>query len=130
MAWQQTEPIMNQKIQFAFRAKSSANFSELCREYGISTKTGYKWKARFETNGPEGLKEESRRPKSSPEALSEEVVCRLVRIKESHRHWGARKLQIVYERSWGKAPSESSAAERQAHFETWRHEFNHERPVG
>jgi len=30
MAWQQTEPIMNQKIQFAFRAKSSANFSELC----------------------------------------------------------------------------------------------------
>ena len=108
MAWQQTEPIMNQKIQFAFRAKSSANFSELCREYGISTKTGYKWKARFETNGPEGLKEESRRPKSSPEALSEEVVCRLVRIKESHRHWGARKLQIVYERSWGKAPSESS----------------------
>jgi transposase InsO family protein len=108
MAWQQTEPIMNQKIQFAFRAKSSANFSELCREYGISTKTGYKWKARFETNGPEGLKEESRRPKSSPEALSEEVVCRLVRIKESHRHWGARKLQIVYERSWGKTPSESS----------------------
>jgi len=108
MAWQQTDPIMNQKIQFAFRAKNRTNFSELCREYGISTKTGYKWKARFEAKGLEGLKEESRRPKSSPEALSEEVVCRLVRIKESHRHWGARKLQIVYERSWGKAPSESS----------------------
>ena len=108
MAWQQTEPIMNQKIQFAFRAKSSANFSELCREYGISTKTGYKWKARFEAKGPEGLKEESRRPKSSPEALSEEVVCRLVRIKESHRHWGARKVQAIYQRSWGAAPSESS----------------------
>jgi hypothetical protein len=46
MPWQHTEPIMNQKIQFAFRAKSSENFSELCREYGISTKTGYKWKAR------------------------------------------------------------------------------------
>ena len=114
MAWQQTEPIMNQRIQFAFRAKSSANFSELCREYSISTKTGYKWKARFETNGLEGLEEESRRPMSCPEALSEEVVCRLVRIKESHRQWRARKLQIVYERSWGKAPSESSVPPRPA----------------
>ena len=47
MAWQQTEPIVNQKTQFAFRAKSSANFNEQCCEYGISTKTGYKWKARF-----------------------------------------------------------------------------------
>jgi hypothetical protein len=47
------------------------------REYGISTKTRYKWKARFETDGPEGLKERSRRPRSSPEALSEEIVCRL-----------------------------------------------------
>jgi transposase len=110
MAWQQTEPIMNQKIQFAFRAKSSANFSELCREYGISTKTGYKWKARFEAKGPEGLKEESRRPKSSPEALSEEVVCRLVRIKESHRHWGARKLQIVYERAGGKPRAKAASS--------------------
>ncbi|MBK8035677.1 MAG: helix-turn-helix domain-containing protein [Verrucomicrobiaceae bacterium] len=40
--------------------------------------------------------------------MSEEVVCRLVRIKESHRHWGARKVQAIYQRSWGAAPSESS----------------------
>jgi hypothetical protein len=97
MAWQQTEPIVNLKTQFAFRAKSSANFNELCCEYGISTKTGCKYKARFESNRPEDLKEESRRPKSSPEALCEEVVYLLVRIKESHCHWRARKLQIVYE---------------------------------
>lgn len=51
MPCQHTEPIMNQEIQFAFRAKSSENFSELCREYGNRTKTGYKWKARFEANG-------------------------------------------------------------------------------
>ncbi len=56
MLWQHTDLIMNQKIQFAFRAKSSVNFSELCREYGISTKTGYKWKTRFEVKGRKASK--------------------------------------------------------------------------
>jgi transposase InsO family protein len=35
-------------------------------------------------------------------------VCRMVRLKEQHRHWGPRKIREVYGRSWGEAPSESS----------------------
>jgi putative transposase len=58
--------------------------------------------------GLPGLGDESRRPKSSPAALPEEVVCRLVKLKTAHRFWGARKLLELYKRSWGEAPSEST----------------------
>jgi len=99
---------MNQRTEFALRAVQCGNFRELCREFGISPKTGYKWKERFIAEGLGGLEDESRRPRSSPAALSEEVVCRLVKLKTAHRFWGARKLEELYKRSWGEAPSESS----------------------
>ena len=38
---------MDQKIEFALKALNSGNFRRLCRDYGISAKTGYKWKERF-----------------------------------------------------------------------------------
>jgi len=99
---------MNQRSEFALRAMKTDNFRELCREYGISARTGYKWKARFEQEGLAGMAERSRRPRSSPEGLREEEVCRIVLLKERHRHWGARKIQALYGRQWGKAPCESS----------------------
>jgi putative transposase len=84
------------------------NFRELCAEFGITPKTGYKWKERFTRVGLEGLKEESRRPKSSPEALSEEEVCRIVRLKQRHPQWGPKKVRELYRWEHGLAPSESS----------------------
>lgn len=107
MAWHTTN-IMKQRTEFALRAVQCENFRELCREFCISPKTGYKWKERFIAEGLQGLSDESRRPKSSPEALTEEVVCRLVKLKTAHRFWGARKLLELYKRSWGESPSESS----------------------
>jgi transposase len=38
---------MEQRIEFALQAMSTLNFRALCQEYGISAKTGYKWKERF-----------------------------------------------------------------------------------
>jgi len=99
---------MNQRTEFVLRALGGGNFRELCREYGIAAKTGYKWKERFMERGLEGLKEESRRPRSSSEALAEEQVCAIVRIKQRHPHWGPKKIQELYRREYGQAPSESS----------------------
>lgn len=108
MPWKRTEP-MNQKIEFALRAIAEGeSFRALCTEYGIAPKTGYKWKERFLARGMEGMKEESRRPKRSPEALEEWQVCAMVRIKERHRHWGPKKIREIYRREHGSAPSESS----------------------
>ena len=46
MPWKQIEP-MNQRREFVLRAMGTLNFRELCAEYGISAKTGYKWRERF-----------------------------------------------------------------------------------
>ena len=107
MPWKTTN-VMDQRIEFALKALSTSNFRELCREYGISAKTGYKWKSRLLERGIEGMEEHSRRPHRSPEALGEEVVCEIVRLKERHRNWGPRKIREIYLREHGGAPSESS----------------------
>jgi transposase InsO family protein len=108
MAWKETLK-MNQRIEFAMRAVSAESFSELCREYGISRKTGYKWRERFVSHGVAGMEDESRRPHSHAAELGEDVVCRIVRLKAAHKHWGARKIRELYRRKHGgDLPSESS----------------------
>ena len=107
MPWQPIE-VMNQRTEFALRALETDNFRALCREFGISPRIGYKWRARFLEEGMGGMSDQSRRPRSSPESVGEEAICRMVKLKERHRHWGPRKIREVYLRQWGEAPSESS----------------------
>lgn len=107
MPWKKVEP-MNQKKEFVLKAVRTNNFRQLCQEYGISTKTGYKWRERFYEHGFEGLEEYSRRPLSHAKELSERVVCEIVRLKHAHGKWGPRKLRNIYERIHGEVPSESS----------------------
>ena len=107
MPWR-TQEIMNQRTEFALRALQTDNFRALCREYGISTRVGYKWRARLLQHGVEGMGELSRRPHRCPEALDEEQVCGIVLLKQRHPHWGPRKLREIYRKAWGQAPSESS----------------------
>ncbi len=95
-------------MEFALRALETENFRALCREYGISPRVGYKWRDRLLEEGMWRLSEKSRRPKTTPGALSEEEVCRIVALRVRHQHWGARKLQEIYRRAHGEAPSESS----------------------
>jgi putative transposase len=99
---------MEQRIEFGLKSLRSGNFRELCREYGISPKTGYKWRERFLRQGSEGLVEESRRPRNHPESLGEEELCRMIRLKQAHRAWGPRKIRELYFRQYGRAASESS----------------------
>jgi putative transposase len=99
---------MNQRIEFVLRAVKTDNFRALCREYGISAKTGYKWRERFLEEGVKGMEEQSRRPQSSPSGLREGVVCDIIRIKQKHSGWGPRKVRWVYGRTHAETPSESS----------------------
>jgi len=100
---------MEQRMEFALKALQSENFRALCREYGISAKTGYKWRERFLQHGQAGLAEQSRRPHRHPDELGEAVICEMVRLKQAHPHWGPRKIQALYQRQHGGAgPSQSS----------------------
>lgn len=107
MPWQEKTP-MEKRLEFALRAQSCENFRALCREYGISPRVGYKWKKRLLEQGVWQLAEKSRRPHRSPNGLGEEEICRLVQLRQRHPRWGARKLQNIYERAHGQAPSEST----------------------
>ena len=95
-------------MEFAVRAMRTLNFRALCQEYGISAKTGYKWKERFRRKGLAGMEEESRRPKSHSEQLPEEEVCEIVRLKLAHLSWGPRKIRELYLRRHGEVASEST----------------------
>ena len=62
MPWSETSP-MDQKTQFiADVLRGTLPIIELCDDYGISRKTGYKWIDRYLKEGPEGLRDRSRRP--------------------------------------------------------------------
>lgn len=99
---------MEQRIEFALKAMRTLNFRALCQEYGVSAKTGYKWKQRFLEEGLDGMAEESRRPKTSPEQLAEMEVCEIVRLKMAHLAWGPRKIRELFLRRQGEAASEST----------------------
>ena len=99
---------MDQRIEFALKALRTDNFRALCAQYGISTKTGYKWRERLLQFGWGGLEEQSRRPRRHADQLSEEVICEIVRLKQAHGYWGPRKLRELYLRKHGTAASESS----------------------
>jgi transposase InsO family protein len=99
---------MEQRMEFGLKALQTDNFRALCQEYGISPKTGYKWRERMLRYGLAGMAEQSRRPRSHADELAEGVICEMVRLKQAHRHWGPRKIRELYLRKHGTAASESS----------------------
>jgi putative transposase len=93
MPWRET-CAMNLREQLVLAAKApSANLAELCREFGVSRKTAYKWIARFDELGLPGLQDLSRRPHSSPLRASGEVVLRILELRAKHPSWGPKKLR-------------------------------------
>lgn len=107
MPWKKSEP-MQQRVEFGLKAMRTLNFRALCQEYGISAKTGYKWKERFVREGLTGMEEESRRPQSHADQLPEAEVCEIVRLKLAHLSWGPRKIRELYLRRHGEVASEST----------------------
>lgn len=99
--------VMEEKLEFVQQAvKQKVKFSELCRRFGISRPTGYKWLHRYQKYGEEGLKESSRRPKAQPRATSVKVVEAVVKMKKREPHWGAKKLRVLLEREGVLASSD------------------------
>lgn len=110
MPWKERD-VKSLRLEFVLRALSEPiAFRQLCGEYGIETKTGYKWKKRFIEEGKVGLEDRSRRPHVSPNELGEAVVCEIVRLKEAHRSWGPLKIRELYARRYPlrELPSEST----------------------
>ena len=69
--------------------------SELCRRFGVSRKTGYKWLRRYASAGMSGLLDRSRRPHDSPGRISEAIERSVLVVRAEHPAWGGRKIRRV-----------------------------------
>src|SRR5260221_12754728 len=91
MPWKESSP-MDQRVRFiADVQRGVLSMSELCERYGVSRKTGYKWRARYEEGGAAGLAERSRRPESSPQETPRAIVDAVLVGRERHPTGAAAK---------------------------------------
>jgi len=111
MPWE-ARAIVTIRKEFVLRALSKElPFNELCRQYGISRKTGYKYLKRFKQTGVGGLADQSRRPLSSPLEITAEMSLAVIQQRQAHPSWGPRKLHKLLTRMHGdKAPAPRTIA--------------------
>ena len=99
MPWKVTDK-MNEKEKFINEMlKNEKPFKHLCAEFGISEKTGHKWKNRFYTEGKTGLYEQSRATKTHSNALEEDVIISIIALKNAHPFWGAKKIRELFSKA-------------------------------
>ena len=92
MPWKERS-VMDERMRFVIRLKDGESMASLCREFGISRKTGYKIYERYEQCGLEGLSDRTRRPYRYANQLPEQVEAAIVAAKREKPHWGARKIR-------------------------------------
>lgn len=85
-------------MEMMVRLGRGEKLTDLCREYGISRKTGEKFKRRYRELGPVGLEDQSRAPKAIPHKTPPELVEVLLAERRRHPSWGPRKIKEVLER--------------------------------
>ncbi len=95
MPWKESD-VRSERIAFVVRARQpGCKLAPLCREFGISRQTGYKWLRRFEEVGSlSALDEQSRRPHHSPHRTPWQIEQRLIELRLRYG-WGGRKLSLV-----------------------------------
>ena len=104
--------IMDQRVRFiAEYLRDYFSFSELCLQFNISRKTGYKWIERYEQEGPSGLKDKSRRPHSCPYETDDEITEAIVQARMKHPTWGPKKLLEILTARYSDLPAISTAAD-------------------
>jgi transposase InsO family protein len=108
MPWQESS-IMSLRLEFIRLAfQKGVSFRELCRRFGISTPTGYKWVSRCAAAGSCDLRDRSRRPHSSPTKTADILEQAVLEQRRAHPTWGGRKIAarlIALEHADVPAPS-------------------------
>ena len=86
--------VVERRFEFVLRARSGdESISHLCREFGISRKTGHKWLKRYEERGSTtALFDLSRRPHRSPKKTPRELEERVIELRKLYG-WSGRKLR-------------------------------------
>lgn len=94
MPWKEVS-VMEERLRFIARLLDGEGMSAVCREFGISRKTGYKIWDRYRQDGLEALCDRSRRPVRYANQLPDQVERLIVSTKKDKPHWGARKIREI-----------------------------------
>ena len=92
MAWE-LQKVENQRLELVNKyINKEETMTDLCKRFKISTKTGYKWHARFLESGAEGLKDQSKAPHNPHTLYSQEQIQTAIEMKLKYRKWGPEKI--------------------------------------
>jgi transposase InsO family protein len=91
MPWKGVATVLDVRVSFVGQVLKGGPLMPLCREYGISRKTAYKWLARYRLGGSSALRDRSRRPQHSPRRTPMPVEQAVLSIHDRY-HWGAAKI--------------------------------------
>lgn len=95
MPWKESSRMSSRREFVLLATAPGANMQALCRSFGVSRKTGYKWRDLYLQQGNEGLEDRSRRPVTSPRRCDAELEDLVVALHKSYPCWGARKLRAL-----------------------------------
>jgi transposase InsO family protein len=97
MPWKDSTAVDERKAFITAYLRREQSFSALCRYFGISRPTGYKWLDRFDASGEAGLSNESRAPAHQPRAMPETLRGAILDLRARHPTWGPKKLKARLE---------------------------------
>ena len=92
MPWQEVTAMSSRKDFVVGANQEGANIRQLCKDFQITPRTGYKWLDRYRTLGDVGLADRSRRPQRSPRRTPLLIEEAVLTLRREHPAWGARKL--------------------------------------
>lgn len=109
MPWSEVSRVESRMLFVKVLECGRWSFSEVCRRFDISRRTGYKWMSRYFSEGVDGLYDRSRRPHRITCSTDGAVVDALLEQRWAHPYWGVRKLCKLLERAGVKPPPERTA---------------------
>src|SRR4051812_929761 len=92
MPWKASS-VMEERLRFIARLLDGEAMTDVCRDFGVSRKTGYKIFDRYKEHGLAALSDRSRRPVRYANQLPQQIEGLIVRLKGEKPHWGARKIR-------------------------------------
>lgn len=109
MPWK-VSAVMNERAKFIIRLNEGEKMSDLCKEFGISRKTGYKFLDRYKEGGFQGLIDISRRPDRLARKLPDTIKRMVLELKDQYPTWGAKKLhaKLIRKQIGIRIPSKST----------------------
>ena len=110
MPWKASS-VMEERLRFVARLLDGEAMTDVCQDFGISRKTGYKIFDRYKEHGLSALSDRSRRPVRYANQLPQQVESLIVRLKAEKPHWGARKIRELLVRRLGgdvRVPAKST----------------------